>query len=377
MKATKYQNAYEILRAEILGGKYSSRLAFPSVTAASRRFGISRLTAVKVFDKLKGEGLVCARSGAGTFVTRQGALRKIGLILPGLVSYSEYFQPIVNEITHLARAEGFELCLGNVSAQEVKARTHEVRELAASFIRSKVAGVIYQPLEYLDGADAVNVRILSVFDRAKVPVVLLDSDVLPPPASSSHDVVTIDNVDAGERLANHLFDRGAKEVRFFRLPEMLPTVAKRMRGVMCAAVLRGRKWTAESVLAAQPDDKAAIRRYLRRRPRPDAFVCENDTVAAVLLRTLTELKVKVPDDVMLAGFDDVQHARLTTPSLTTVRQPCAKIAETAFRRLVSRIARPDLLPVCIALPAPLVVRESTAAARRSSGSLRRQGIGKS
>lgn len=360
MGEKKYLFAYETLRNEILCGKFSCRTPFPSVTAVLRRFGISRLTSVKVFDRLKADGLIYARSGAGTFVSRRGAFRKIGLIFPGVVPYSEYFQPIVSEMTRLAQVESFELRLGNICAPDVRSRTHEVRELAAAFIREKVSGVIYQPLEYVDDADDVNVRILSVLTKARIPVVLLDSDILPPPGRSPHDLVTIDNADAGERLANHLFARGARNIHFFRLREMLPTVAKRLRGVIASVALHGCVWSEACVLAAQPDDKMRIRRHLRKSPRPDAFVCENDTVAAVLLRTLAELRVRVPEDIMLAGFDDIEHARLTVPSLTTVRQPCAQIAETAFRRLVDRITHPELEPISISLPAPLVVRGSTA-----------------
>lgn len=359
MGEKKYQITYETLRMEILSGKYSRRNTFPSVMAIVRRFGISRLTAVKVLDLLKGDGLVYARSGAGTFVSRQGVCRRIGLILPGIVPCSEYFHPIVSEMTRLAQTEAFELRLGNIYSQDVKARTHEVRELAATFIREKVAGVIYQPIEYVDDAEDVNVRILSALTKAKIPVVLLDSDILPPPGRSQYDLVTIDNADAGERIADHLFERGAVNVHFFRYPETLSTVAKRLRGVIASSVRHGHTWTDGHVLVAQPEDKIRIRSHLRKKPRPDAFVCANDTMAAILLRTLSELRVSVPNDVMLAGFDDIQLARLTTPPLTTIRQPCAQIAETAFRRLVDRVAHPGLPPICISLPAPLVVRGST------------------
>jgi len=358
------QNAvYRELRGDILSGRYLS-VRFPSERSLAMRLKVSRSTITRCLSDLEREGLVARSQGRGTFVTRQGQSRKIGLILPGLVPYSEYFQPIVREMTRFAQAEAFDLRLGNICSQTVAARTHEVRELSAEFIRSKVSGIIYQPLEYVEGADEANERILSVFARAKIPTVLLDSDILPPPERSKYDLVTIDNVDAGERLANHLYERGAKNIHFFMLPEMLPTVAKRMRGVICSAALHGRTWTADNVVAAQPDDKAAVRRLFRKRVRPDAFVCENDMVAGALLRTLTELGVKVPEDVMLAGFDDMQYARLTNPALTTIHQPCAEIAETAFRRIVNRIVRPELPPICIALPAPLVVRGST---DRSSG----------
>jgi len=359
---------HDELRCDILSGRYATA-RFPSERSLAMRFHVSRSTIARCLSDLVREGLVLRSQGRGTFITRQGLARKIGLIVPGLVPYSEYFQPIVSEMVRLAQTESFELRLGNICAKTIKERTHEVRELAAEFIRSKVAGVVYQPLEYVDDADEVNARILNVFSKAKVPVVLLDSDILPPPQRSRFDIVTIDNVDAGERVANHLYEKGAKNIHFFMLPEMLPTVAKRLRGVICSAILHGHKWSQDNVVAAQPDDKAAVRRLFRKRCRPDAFVCENDMVAGILLQTLTGLGIKVPDDVLLAGFDDMQYARMTTPQLTTIHQPCREIAETAFRRLVSRIARPDLPPICISLPAPLVVRGSTNRVKRGGSIL--------
>lgn len=355
---TRQIAVYKELRCNILSGRYLA-VRFPSERSLAARFKVSRSTITRCLSDLAREGLVARSQGRGTFITRQGMSRKIGLILPGLIPYSEYFQPIVSEMIRLAQVEAFDLRLGNICARTIEERTHEVRELAAEFIRGRISGVIYQPLEYVDDADEVNERILSVFSKAKIPVVLLDSDILPPPERSKYDFVTIDNVDAGERLANHLFERGARNVHFFMLPEMLPTVAKRLRGVMCSVILHGHKWTSDNLVAAHPDDKAAIRRIFRRHSRPDAFVCENDMVAGTLLRSLAELGFKVPNDVMLAGFDDMQYARMTTPALTTIHQPCAEIAETAFRRLINRIARPDLPTICISLPAPLVVREST------------------
>lgn len=349
---------YNELRSNILSGRYLSG-RFPSERSLAMRFRVSRSTITRCLADLEREGLVIRSQGRGTFVTRRGLSRKIGLVVPGIVPYAEYFQPIVCEMTHLAQKESYELQLGNICSVDVKTRTHEVRELAAEFIRSKVAGVVYQPLEYVDDADDVNARILNVFSKANIPVVLLDSDILPPPQRSCYDCVTIDNVDAGERITNHLYEQGAKNVHFFMLPEMLPTVAKRMRGVICSAVLHGHRWTRSNLVTAQPDDKRVIRALFRGRSMPDAFVCENDRVAGILLRTLTELGIRVPDDVLLAGFDDMQCARMTTPLLTTIHQPYAGIAETAFQRLINRIARPNLPTISVSLPAPLVIRGST------------------
>ena len=111
-------------------------------------------------------------------------------------------------------------------------------------------------------------------------------------------------------------------------------------------------------LVASPSDDKSVSAELKKF-RPDAFVCGNDMAAAEIRKTLARLKVKVPGNVLLAGFDDVRCARETKPPLTTVHQPCSQLAEVAFTTLLERIKKPSF-PACeMLLSAPLVVRKST------------------
>ena len=79
----------------------------------------------------------------------------------------------------------------------------------------------------------------------------------------------------------------------------------------------------------------------------------------MLLQTLDKLERKVPDDVMVVGFDDVQYARLTIPQLTTMRQPCKEIAAAAFRMLMERARNPTLPARMEILDSQLTIRGST------------------
>jgi DNA-binding LacI/PurR family transcriptional regulator len=150
---------------------------------------------------------------------------------------------------------------------------------------------------------------------------------------------------------------GARRVAFLLHRNAAPSVRLRRDG-LAAQIADAHCGTSFRDLASEPDDAAAVSRFLRAW-RPDAFVCANDKSAAILMQTLRALGRRIPEDVMVAGFDNIQIACVTTPPLTTVRQPCAEIAETAIRVLAERIANPSLLPREIYLPAPLVVREST------------------
>lgn len=353
----KYRKVLETLKGEILRGKYSSGSAFPSKAMLIRRFGISNLTAVKVVSKLKDEGLVRSSQGRGTFVTKTAGSRKIGLIVPG-VACTDFFQPIVSEINQLARQEDYTLLFAEVFSLDREERVRQVRELAADFIKKRVAGVIYEPLAEPGGKEA-NEHILRVFKRARIPVVLIDCDIVPFPQRSEYDVIGVNDVEAGAKIANHLIEVGAKKIHFL-ISKLCPTTfLNRLYGAE-AELIRAGRFKKGNVLYAEPEDVTALKRHIKRYGKPDAFVCSNDPSAAVFCKTLEKAGLSVPKDVLLTGFADMPVASLLTPTLTTIRQNRDQMGGAAFRRLLERIENPDTPANEILFPAPLVVRGSTA-----------------
>ena len=337
----KYLKAYETLKAEILASKYPSPKAFPSIMATCKRFAISRMTAFKVFEKLKEEGLISTRQGSGTFVAKGGRSRLVGLIIPGVSYSSEFFQPIIASLVRCAHERDYTILMEGVWTPDARDNSEEALAVAQRLVERKVAGVIYQPLEYSQNSEAANRRVLERFSNAGIPVVLLDGDIVPYPDRSGFDLVSIDNVAAGETIAAHLMERGAKNICFLMRENWVQNVRNRAHGVGNAVLANGGGWRPSSVVCGDPLDAGFVGRIMRRRPRPDAFVCENDILAAGLKMTLEGLGFGVPDDVMVAGFDDVQIARITSPGITTIRQPLETIAQLAFKRLCERMADPN------------------------------------
>ena len=96
----------------------------------------------------------------------------------------------------------------------------------------------------------------------------------------------------------------------------------------------------------------------------DSIICANDFTAAERLKTLTSLKIEVPSQVRVVGFDDVRYATLLQVSLTTIHQPCREIAQTAFRAMLERIKEPTIPPGTLTLAPRLVVRDSCGAYQR-------------
>ena len=356
MNETKYSTLYKALKDDILSGKYVPGKLLPSENALTRRFGVSRSTVQQAFRELEKIGLILRSRGRGTFVTNQGMSRKIGLIVPG-VACTDFFQPIVSEINQLARKENYTLLFAEVFSMDRDERFRQVRELSAEFVKRRVAGVIYEPLAEPGGKDA-NEHILRVFKRANIPVVLIDCDIVPFPQRSEYDVVGVNDVEAGAKIAKHLIEAGARKIHFL-ISKLCPTTfLNRLYGAE-AELIRAGKFKKGSVLYAEAGDLAALKRHIRKNGRPDAFVCSNDAIAAEFKQTLEKVGLAVPKDVLLTGFADMPVASLMSPPLTTIRQERDQLGGRAFKRLLERIANPALPANEILFPAPLVVREST------------------
>jgi LacI family transcriptional regulator len=94
--------------------------------------------------------------------------------------------------------------------------------------------------------------------------------------------------------------------------------------------------------------------------RPDAVFAINDPMAAGAMRAIREAGLDVPDDVAVAGFDDLPVAVTTDPPLTTVRQDIAVVGQSAVDTLVRLLQHGrDATVGATVIPAPLIVRQST------------------
>jgi len=140
-------------------------------------------------------------------------------------------------------------------------------------------------------------------------------------------------------------------------------VDARAAGFRDAVLHAGLDPTATQVWRDDPADSGRVASFLKT-SSPDGFVCASDRTAAILMRTLLQQQVRIPEDVRMVGIDDVSYAGLLPVPLTTLRQPCREIGAAAVAALRERVARPDLPPRDIMLHGTLVVRESCGASRQ-------------
>lgn len=358
--STGYRAIADELLAGIRKGKYPPGQPFPSLTAIMRRFGVTRITAKRAVDDLKRRGAVRVEPRSGSVV--RNVNRTIGLII---LSESPLFQSICAALSVLCQHGGYSLLLGVVTEGAPEVRAAQARELADRFSAHGVAGVILQPIGYLPDADERNTEIAARFRKSRIPVVLLDGDIVPMPEASGLDVVEIDNFKAGFTLARHILGRHPRATVTLLRPSAGTHAGELRHSGIRQALLDGGGTFAE--LACNPGDATALRRHLRR-DRPNAIICAHDAMAIVAATTLRAFRKRIPEDILLAAFDDIPAAAAMTPSLTTIRQPAVELARMAYETLLRRIADPNLPPHNVLVHAPLIVRESTGGPSATSAS---------
>ncbi len=366
MAAHKYRQILEKLQSEISSGRYKPGKRLPSEAELVRRFGASRMTVFRAMHELQALGLVTRRVGSGTYVSsnsRSGS-HVFGLLIPEL-GQTEIFEAICKGMMEAQEAMHHSLLWGNTVSQEQE-KEQAAEQLCEQYISQKVSGVFFAPVEFSANRFQANHRIVAAFDRAGIPVVLLDRDLEPYPQRTKYDLVGIDNRRTGFLATEYLIKTGAKRIAFFARPNSAPTVDARMAGYREALLSQGERMRSAMVTIGDASDMKFIKSVLRK-DRPDAFVCANDLTAGNLMHTLISLGQRIPDDISIVGIDDVKYARLLPVPLTTLHQPCRDIGRMAIAVMLDRIANPDLPPRDVLLRCELVVRKSCggSAANRS------------
>lgn len=357
----KYLEIYAALKEGITRREFPSNQRMPGESELCRRFGVARNTIRQALELLQKQGLVEKRKGTGTFITKRGERKTgvIGLLIPDF-SAASFFSSLKKELEEAAQKLGYSVRLETTkqgSRERVLANT---RSAARSLAASRVEGVIFRPHLSADLIGA-NREILEIFRHTETPVVLIDSDVAPRPERSDSDLVAVDNVSAGRRIAAHLLDTGRRRLAFMMSGVDIGSNANwenRLFGIAGEAAVRGLD-DGVTTLRFSPHDTESLQALFRSKRRPDAIACGNDRTAAALTESLKAIGKRVPEDVAVTGFDDEAFARSSIPPLTTIRQPTGLIAKTAFKTLLARIRYPQNDPREILLDAPLIVRGSS------------------
>lgn len=213
-------------------------------------------------------------------------------------------------------------------------------------------------------------RIIQIIQETKIPLVLIDNYI----PKTALDSVISDNFGGAKQAVDHLLAQGHRQIAFIGGPSAhenrpinrIYTIARRAAGYRTALLDAGLeidyKLYTESDLSPEGGYRAC-RQLLEKGLKFSALFCANDSVAFGAMKALRETGLLVPDDVSVAGFDDIDMAAHYHPALTTVRVNKAAMGAAAVRTLRNRMSDPEIVSTTLMLEVELIERESVSKAK--------------
>jgi LacI family transcriptional regulator len=278
---------------------------------------------------------------------RMGETKTIGLIIPD--NSNPFFAEISRTVEDIGFERGYSVFLCNSDGLVEKEAAY-----INMLITKQVDGVVYIP-----ASDSQN-HLLGLSARG-IPVVVVDRDM----PYLDADVVLIDNEQGGYDATRYLLELGHKKIACITGPSQLTPSAARVEGYQRALQEASQPVRSEYIL---PGDfrarggETAMNNLLKLPETPTAVFSCNDMMAIGALRALRKNNIKVPQQISIIGFDDIDIAAEIVPALTTVAQPAVDLATCAADLLIARLKK-DQAPTEYkrrVLDARLVIRDSCA-----------------
>jgi LacI family transcriptional regulator len=219
-----------------------------------------------------------------------------------------------------------------------------------SKIRGRVVdGVIFASL-------TENHPLFTYLTEIPVPFVSIDKPVR---HANAFNYVSVDNIHAAETATEHLIRLGRTRIAHITGNMDISDAQERLQGYKNALKRAG--YPVESTLIAEGRFRIEAGYQLMQtllQYRPDALFAAGDTIAQGALRAIQESGLRVPEDIAVVGFDDIDVALLTYPTLTTIRQPVQEKGAAAARLLIDIVEGRIEAPQHIMLPTELIIRDS-------------------
>ena len=259
---------------------------------------------------------------------------------------TDYFGHIVTSIAETLALHGQSMLL---DAGDTVVRSAAVRELPR---RADAYGaVLILPPEPRADLEALAVR--------NYPFVVVDPRTAVPRGMVS---ISAAHFSGARAVTRHLLELGHRRIGVITGPPHWHTRDDRIGGHYAALAEAGVLGDPELIRYGEPAAKTGVwagAELLQQRPPPTAVVCFNDKVAVGVMEAAAARGLRVPADLSVAGFDDIDVSRATTPRLTTVRQPLQEMGRTAVTMLMRQLDGHAHEALSMELETRLVVREST------------------
>lgn len=313
----------------------------------NRPHSVAPATRERVLASMRELGFVRNESAR---LLRAGRSRVVGLVV--LDVGNPFFTDVARGAEEELQAHGLSLMLCNTD--ERREKEQQYLEL---FEEQRVQGVLITP------TDVAGAQVDAMRGRG-TPVVLVDRTS----ATADGCSVSVDDVAGGAQVLAHLCERGHRRLAFIGGPFSLAQVRDRHEGFtsdmpagVTAVVLE-----TSGLNVLQGREAAARLLSIGVKSRPTAIFCGNDMVALGVLQHLTVSGVRVPRDIAIVGYDDIDFAAAAAVPLSSVRQPRQLLGSTAAQLLLDEIRDDDHEHQRVVFEPELIIRASSDTPRRRS-----------
>lgn len=270
----------------------------------------------------------------------------IGVLTPDLAN--PFFSMFIKGVQQTAYEENFIPLIFSANHDE-HLETSYLQEL----IRRAVDGLIIASASITAQAIDQSLR------RNGIPYILLDQN-----AVSDGDRVNVDDRHGGELAAQHLLSLGHTQIAVVVPEHATVNIINRLNGFIDWMKSTGHPfsedWVVHTPMNKEGGYEAATQECVK---RATAIFAINDEMAIGLYRGLHERGLRIPEDISVIGYDDIDWGNYVTPALTTIHQPVFEMGQAATQLLTQRIRTGNRPFQTVRLPVRLVKRESTGRAR--------------
>jgi len=364
----KYVQIKDCLKGKLLSGVSKPGERFYSEGDISREFSVSNVTARRVLNELETEGLVVRKQGSGTYVSDVRAARTmtLGMIFPSVTD--GHSARLLHKIERSAAGYGYAVVVQN---SEDRVATHV--QCCRALAERAVDGVfLHMPQTIRPGEIEDVVSSLKILEASTRGIVAFEYSPDALPYKGRICAVHEDYKQAGFDLTSHLIEQGHRRIAVIDV-EHTYTTNQRFFGYWQALRRAELEFDPQLHMIVQeesPDE--TVKRILGIRPQVTAVLALSDHHARMLLKEFVSKGIKVPDDISLAGYDDLEFASLMEPPLTTITPPSEQIAAEAMDLMMKMLDDPKASPMTVVLPPKVVIRRSTVGTRLLKSCVSRQ-----
>jgi len=281
---------------------------------------------------------------------KYGRTYTIGFILPDISNpfFSNAIKAAYNYIKNSEYSE-YELLFYNTEG-----KPEWEKKALDLFIARQMEGIIIAS----SASELIIDHIRNILEKRKIIIVAIDNKL----GDLEIDFVTSDNYLGAYKLTSHLIDLGHENIAVITGPLNESSSKERLDGYIAALKDHGIFYDDKLVLVGdwtKPSGVSATEKLLEMKKRPTAIFGFNNSMSIGALTVLKALKIKVPQEIALVSFDDVENGDLLNPALTTTSTSWYELGRVSASLLLNRMASGNTNPVqVVKLPMELIIRES-------------------